>query len=144
MSFITPVGDIAISGWSVAGAGSIHAALADASDATYATTDVSGATALVEDLGVSIPAGQHQVQFRASVNFGTPTVRVSLLNAALQSQGASVDQTVTTTPTTFTLAVTTTGAARYLQIALTGPADGIVDESGDYLVTETGDYLVWQ
>lgn len=116
MALVTPVGDITTTGWTVSGAGSIHAALADASDSSYATTLAAGAAPLVEDLGVEFPAGTHSIEIRPFCSTGTVPVRVRLLNTSGVSQGESTDQNATTTPTTLTFSVTTTGVSQYLQI----------------------------
>ena len=122
-----PTSDIAANSYT-ASAGSVladllneNAAVADGTkDATFITSAAltgSFNTGPVMALNKSYPAGTYSaVRVRKWVDTGAGEFRVNFLNDAGTLMGQTAVQAMTTTPTTYTLAVTLTGPATRVQI----------------------------
>lgn len=112
---VRPALDITTAGWT-ASTGADFFALIDessASDADYITSpSITGATAPVT-LALAYPmnTGNWTWSVRAKTSSGTATMRVYLLNDAGTVVGTSADQTITSTYTTYSLAITISGPA---------------------------------
>lgn len=115
-----PVADVTVTGWTVTGAATHAAALNEdtASGSEYVTSPALSSTPVSEILALDkpLPAGTYTFQVQASVSAGAGFVRLSALDGSNVAQGTSADQPITTTPTTYSLTVTTTGAATRLRI----------------------------
>jgi hypothetical protein len=112
-----PTADIVDGTWLAEPAGDLYAAIDEAvpSDADYIYTAIAGATPATIAIG-PIPAGSNTLSIRASASAAT-TLRVSLLDAANTVVG-TVDQALTSTPTTYTLSVTTSAQASRVRVEL--------------------------
>ena len=62
-------------------------------------------------MSAALPAGPQSEQVTVSVSAGAGFVRVALLNDSNVVQGISADQAITSTPTTYTVPITTTGTS---------------------------------
>jgi hypothetical protein len=123
MAIVRPSADYGAAGSWTASTGvilyeMINEVTADESD--YITSSVSGATAKIFDLDSTVASGTRQwFDVDMSCDTGTTQVRLSLLDGATNnSVGDSAWQTITTTPRTYSLSVTTTGAATRVQIEI--------------------------
>ena len=120
------VADVSTAGWSVTGAATHAAAINEDAPGSSAEFIVSpGLTSTpathTTDLDKTLPAGSYNEQITVSVSSGTALLNVAYLNSDGTVQGTSADQVVTTTPTTFTLPVTTTGAATRKRFSVRTP-----------------------
>jgi hypothetical protein len=135
---VVPTSDVSTTGWTATPSGSIFSVLDEDpyDDADYATSNVSGASALILGQSASLPANTHVQYVRASCSTGSTQIRVSLLDGANAVQGYSAWQTIDTTPTTYQLSVTTTGAATRVQIEI--GVDGMLSLDGGAMSLDGG------
>lgn len=114
----TLTGDVTTSGWTATPSGAYYATLdeATASDSDYITSPTLGTGSPITMSIESLPAGSYDVQVRAAYAGSAGQVRVVLLNASNVAQGTSSWQALTASATTYTLPVTTTGAATRIRI----------------------------
>jgi hypothetical protein len=114
----TLTGDVTTTGWTATPSGAYYATLdeATASDTDYITSPTLGTGSPITMSIESVPAGSYDVQVRAAYAGSAGQVRVVLLNASNVSQGTSSWQTLTASAVTYTLPVTTTGAATRIRI----------------------------
>jgi hypothetical protein len=148
VAIVYPSGDVSTTGWIATPGPNAYAALSDASDATYISSAISGATGPIFDLAQPIYPGTQPVPLRAKVTSGTITVRVKLLDSSNVVLGLSDwFDIASTTITTYTASVSISAVASRLQIEpqpAVDAASGIVTEDGTFLVTEDGTYIVWE
>jgi hypothetical protein len=143
MATVRPSADYGAAGSWTASTGSVLFQMIDESSvdlADYIESPVSGATAKIFDLSAEVPTLSNQlIDVSLVCSVGTTQVRLSLLNGATNnSVGDSAWQTITTTPTTYSLSVTTTGAATRVQIEIQPLGGGTIISGvglGDALLT---------
>ena len=103
---VYPSSTVSNTGWSAVGAGTVHAALADSSDATYVETveNPAGSTFTVA-LG-ALGAGEITVRTRNSATAATPAItrEIAVMQGSTVVATRSIALTTTVTPHSFTLA----------------------------------------
>jgi hypothetical protein len=114
----TLTGDVTTTGWTATPSGDYYATLdeAVASDTDYITSPTLGTGGPITMSIEPVTAGTYDVQIRAAYSGSAGQVRANLLNSSNVSQGVSSWQTLTSSPTTYTLSVTTTGTATRVRI----------------------------
>ena len=137
---IAPTSDIAGTGWNPSSAGAGLYTMVDeaaADDADYVVSPVPS-----QELVFGIapqPAGNYTKTLRLAVSHGSAVVTYSLLDAGGAQVGAAAPVTITTTPTTYTLELTTTGtAARERLVVATGLPAGYLSLDGGVLSLDGG------
>lgn len=110
------IADITTNGWTAVGAASVAAATNEAvpSDAEYGLSPnlSSSYTGSIP----SMPAGTYTVQFRADRTTAQGQMRIRYLDASNVDVGGTAWQTLTGTPTTYSLTATTTATATRARI----------------------------
>lgn len=119
-----PVTDVSVAGWTPTGAASAAAALNEDSpgnDAEYITSPALSGVASTASMTLdkTYPAGTYSIKVRAGVDAGAGNLVVRLLNDSDVSQGVTANQALNTTPTTYTLSITTTGEATRIRVEVT-------------------------
>lgn len=114
----TLTGDVTTTGWTATPSGDYYTTLdeAVASDTDYITSPTLGTGGPITMSIEPVTAGTYDVQIRAAYSGSAGQVRANLLNSSNVSQGVSSWQTLTSSPTTYTLSVTTTGTATRVRI----------------------------
>lgn len=114
----TLTGDVTTTGWTATPTGDFFATLDEvvASDTDYITSPTLGTGGPITMSIEPVTAGTYDVQIRAAYSGSAGQVRANLLDSSNVSQGVSSWQTLTSSPTTYTLSVTTTGTATRLRI----------------------------
>lgn len=113
-----PTSDIAVTGWTATPGGSIFDTINEvvASDVDYATSpDVSTPATFGTSAG---SAGNFDIRIRAAKTATTGQLRVRLLNNLGVDVGGTAWQSLTTTPTTYTLSATASAAFEQIKIEL--------------------------
>ena len=114
-----PTSDILTTGWTASTGSDLYAMVdeAVANDSDYVISPLlSSPTPLTFGITPSAPAGTHTVRVRAKRTETDGQVRVHLLDGSNSVMGSSAWQALTATDTTYTLSITTSGAATRMQI----------------------------
>lgn len=89
----------------------------DYEDTEYILSPTLGApVSVIVTLARSLVAGTYTINIRVGTNLSSGTLRVYLVNNSNTSQGVTADQAITTTPTTYNLAITISGTATRMKI----------------------------
>lgn len=110
-----PGSDVGISGWTAVGAASRAAALADESGATYAESpDLS--TPDTQTWTTPFPAGPASLEITAARTATVGALRIVFLDAGGAAVGTTAWQTLTDTPTDYTLTATVSAISPQFRI----------------------------
>lgn len=117
-----PSADVSATGWTASTGSDLFAMIdeASASDADYITSPtITGSTAPATfTLAYPLNTGSWTLSVRAKTSTGTATLRLYLLNDANTVVGTSGDQTITSSFTTYQLAVTSSGPATRARVEI--------------------------
>lgn len=117
-----PSADVSATGWTASSGSDLFAMIdeSSASDADYITSPtITGSTAPATfTLAYPLNTGSWTLSVRAKTSTGTATLRLYLLNDANTVVGTSGDQTITSSFTTYQLAVTSSGPATRARVEI--------------------------
>jgi hypothetical protein len=109
-----PVSDISTTDWAPSTpAAPLYSMIDEVAydDADYIYSAVSGISDAIFGISPTMAVGDRTVNFRAFTTSSTVQMRVRLLDSGGASVGVTSYQTITTSPTTYSLAITLTGVA---------------------------------
>lgn len=113
-----PATDVTTSGW-ISSNPYFWSAIDEptAEETEYIVSPTLGSpVSVILQLARSVVAGTYAINIRIGTNLSSGTLRVYLLNNSNTSQGVTADQAITTTPTTYNLAITISGTATRMKI----------------------------